>query len=56
MGVTKTKTPDKTNPQSIYEVKLRPFKEDHPQFPYVLFSSSRFLNATGPTISEPGTG
>ena len=30
-----------------------------PQFPFVLFSSSRFLNSVGPTISdisEPGTG
>ena len=24
--------------------------------PPVLFSSSRFLNSAGPTISEPGTG
>ena len=26
------------------------------QFPPVLFSCSRFLNPTDPTISEPGTG
>ena len=26
------------------------------QFPPVFFSSSRFLNSAGPTISEPGTG
>ena len=31
-------------------------REKKEKFPPIFFSYSRFLNSTGPTISEPGTG